>query len=161
MNYAKTITLLCALLAIGTTPARAVIVDHNAFVFRSEMQTGPPESTKAWERQDVPVYSFAPPVRGAILNPASNQELAGLLSLAATVSRARLDDVRLADLQNGIWDLEWQKILITINHNFNDLVFNLKTSMIPEPGVLILVGLGLTGLIGLARRKVTDAAAHH
>lgn len=66
-----------------------------------------------------------------------------------------LNHVQITDQGNGSWLLGWEDRLGGGDMDYNDLLFRLnsRSSVVPEPGVLVTVGLGLAGLFGILRRR--------
>lgn len=73
----------------------------------------------------------------------------------------QLAHVKVTDLGGGTWQIGWEDIYNGGDHDFNDLVVNVQGSIVPEPSVMILVGLGLAGVGSTFRRRnrgLTQAA---
>ena len=65
-----------------------------------------------------------------------------------------MNHVQITNQSDGSWLLGWED-RIGGDMDYNDLLFRLNSrmSVVPEPRVLVTVGLGLAGLFGILRRR--------
>ena len=59
-------------------------------------------------------------------------------------------------LGNNTWEIAWEDLDFnspSYDGDYNDLIVTVKGTVIPEPGTLALVGIGLASLTGLVRRR--------